>query len=542
MEYRRLMCEKKGLFLQKNKVESHKSWLNARKLLFKSAKEQVRARFPEQDEEVLAYEKSFLKEFQGVWKDSTREALLTECLKKDVVLAADFHAFAQSQRSHLRLLRDLQGQRPLVLALECFSAEDNVYIEAYLNGKLSEDEFLDQVKWESEWGFPWGHYKPLIAFCVAHSIPIFGINVSEDSLGLRDQFAASEIDRIKQIYPDSLCIAVYGEYHLAKPYLPNQLKKKNLHSVSVFQNSEDLYFKLARKSLEDKVDVLKGGVDRFCIMTSPPWVQWQSFQMFLDKYVDQDLDEDGVVVDYTDYVSTLIQFAGKDLGLHISTNHLDVFSPAQDNGWRIYDLELTPLESKWIKYNIENDRSFYFKKYDIAYLSRATINHAATLAGYYIQAQVSGLDAIKKNTENFTRFIWIEGWSFFVGKLINHKRKADSFENIQAQLKLISPDDGGRETFKVAMEQKFKELSYIMGQEIELESQYSADPNNIYEAAKILGSMMGNEIYSCFREGRVSVAQVREYLKYDIKNNDFEQVYYDLVRDLSSQNRKRRRK
>lgn len=527
--------------LKNKKVDLQKQWLMARKELLNHIKEQVQYRFGEVDKHVLSYQKEYDKEFLGAWKSTNFEQLYVQIQKADIVLGADFHAFSQSQRTHLRVLRDMPQQLPVVLALECFEPKDNVYIAKYLAGKMAESEFLKKVRWDSSWGFPWAHYKPLLALCRKMKIPVFGVNKAFKSRSIktihsRDKYSSREILKIKQQFPKSLVYVVYGDYHLAADHLPlalESLSSKKLNILRIFQNSEKLYFRLAKQEATHKVDVLKRNGSTFCILSSPPWVKWQSYQMYLDQYIDQDLDEEGEVVEYTDYVATLIKFVSKDLGLQVKSQSLEVYSSFQEDSWKIFKKDLSSLEKAWIKYHIKSDRSFLLPGHSFLYLSSPTINHASALAGYYLQSQLSG-NSVKVNIllERFLPLIWIEACSFFISKLINHKRKSEKLEQIQAHLAISSPKDKGREAFMIALEQRFREIAFCLGRDFGEFKYIPRSSFSYFEASKLLGGMLGDRIHDKFRGGELSVQQIKKILKEDVAHLDFNKTYYKWIKKL----------
>ena len=85
--------------------------------------------------------------------ESSFGKLIKEIEKARLILGADFHAYQQSQRSHLRILRSLDPSLPIVLGLECFEVQHQSYIDAYLAGVLTDDELLRKTKWKQRWGF-----------------------------------------------------------------------------------------------------------------------------------------------------------------------------------------------------------------------------------------------------------------------------------------------------------------------------------------------------------------------------------------------------
>lgn len=132
-----------------------RQWLLTRQRLLQQLKAQVAMRLGPQPRDVFGYAREYKREFDGRWQlcgnDEELSARLTET---QIVLGGDFHAFSQAQRSHLRLLRDLPKSRSVILGVECIESCDQDVVDSFLEGELTEEEFLDQVNWAEHWGSP----------------------------------------------------------------------------------------------------------------------------------------------------------------------------------------------------------------------------------------------------------------------------------------------------------------------------------------------------------------------------------------------------
>ena len=61
----------------------------------------------ERSEELKKYEAEYQKEFALIWEVSNFKELIQKVAQSRFVLAGDFHYFYQSQKTHLRILREL---------------------------------------------------------------------------------------------------------------------------------------------------------------------------------------------------------------------------------------------------------------------------------------------------------------------------------------------------------------------------------------------------------------------------------------------------
>ncbi|MBC7370109.1 MAG: ChaN family lipoprotein, partial [Bdellovibrionaceae bacterium] len=251
-------------------------WIRIRKELYRQMEAQAKIRLGGEDAELTHYRKEYEKEFGKKWQPSSREELFRRLQVSRLVLMGDFHALQQSQKTHLRVLKNFDTEKNLILCLECFEAEDQLKIDKFMAGKTSEREFLKSIEWSKKWGFPWDHFRPLVRWAQENKVPVYGLNRSARkrtaaSLRSRDLFAAQKLQSILKLHPDAILFAIYGDLHLAQGHIPDAIvklmgpafKKKIFR---LFQNSEKIYFQLLEKELESTVDVVELGKDSFCLL------------------------------------------------------------------------------------------------------------------------------------------------------------------------------------------------------------------------------------------------------------------------------------
>lgn len=513
-----------GLSLQK-------SWLVTRKKHLNQIKQQVEVHLGGLDTSMHSYQKSFEREFLGSWRESSFKRLYNAIANTQLVFGSDFHAFSQSQRTHLRILREIVGDRSVVLCLECVQAKDQEVVDEYLQGEITEKSFLKKVRWNEDWGFPWSYYKQLFEFAKNNQIKVQAINLhlpdfDEPSLHQRDEYVAEKICKVQTVIKADLYYVIFGEMHLAKSHLPSFFDHQK--PVIVFQNAERLYFKLAENSRESTVDVMESNHNRFCVMTSPPWVQWQNYLIFLEENVDYSLDEDESDMDVFDYMRNQMNIINHDLNIHSNIDEVKVITP---------DLELfewltgiSEENKKTLSYLISIDRSFYLPEKNIVYLSRVSTNHTAEMCGAVIQAKLSGRKKmVWQMPDNYIGQVWLEAISFFVSKLINHKRKASHIHDLKRKLAVMHPKDGGREVLLHALDQRLGEALIKLGHKQTQNRIQLKKPMLYYESARIVGQMLGDTIYNTYRAGRLSNEDIIGYLELNIFKKDFFARYYEIV-------------
>ncbi len=533
-----------------------KSWLQERKEILKKIKDQVRLYLGAESSDIARYGAAYKKDLSRPWKPSDWSEVFVAIEQSTVVFGGDFHPFAQAQRAHLRILRKLVQERPVVLALECVFQSDQPYVDQFLKGEIEEKVFLDKVQWNALWGFPWKHYRPLFEFAKKHKVPVIALNVEVDertgqTLISRDQLAADTLKAAIESDPDALFYVLYGDLHIASDHLPRILNEHFKHSqtvetTSIYLNSETIYFELAEKKLESQVEVVRFNDREFCVLSSPPWVKWHSYLMFLEENFDvglefededdeDDFDEWELQVDHTDHVSDLIKMIKAAIEVEADPNAIEVYSmddPQADVGARN---SLTPEEHEMAKSMIQGDRSFYIPKSGYMYLSKATVNHAATLAGQYIHAVLSGRNKMGWDfPKDFIASIWIEAMSFLLSKFVNPKRKAQTMTDLKKQLEAFDKEDRGREPLLLALDQKMIELLTIYAKQERAKVYLPREKSSYAFAAKFIGEILGDRYFVLYEKQILDIDNIRDLLRQDLFVKDFESFYFQQLRSLDN--------
>lgn len=520
-------------------------WIRIRKDLYRQMQAQVHIRLGGEDIELAKYRSEYDKEFNKKWQASTRDELFRRLQSSRLVLMGDFHALQQSQKTHLRVLKNFATEKPRVLCLECFEAEDQLKIDRFMKGRMSEREFLKAIEWTKKWGFPWEHYRPLIRWAQTHKVPVYGINRSlrkrtAASLQSRDLFAAQKLHGILKKHPEAIVFAIYGDLHLAQNHMPQELIrlegpgfKKRIFRL--FQNPEKIYFQLLERRLENSVDVVELSSRAFCLLNVPPWVKWQNYLMYLEQTYDLGLDDGEDAIDYTDHISSYVKIISEELGKPLLGDDLSVYTAQDAHIWERLEKHFSVQEMKWIELLIEDENSFYLPSLGIGYLARPTVNHAATLAAKYVHAKwSSSTRSFFEMPQDFLRQIWIEGLAYFGSKIINHKRKTDTVLDLRAALTSRSSGVQNKEPLMLALSQKMRELMVVSNRPQARVVKAPRRKSSYVLAATLLGGMMGERLYAAYRKNLLSKATLSGFLKKSLMEDSFDIAYYEMMEIIES--------
>ncbi|MGE5130111.1 MAG: ChaN family lipoprotein [Sphingomonadaceae bacterium] len=122
----------------------------------------------------------------GTWFSTSGDApreiaaseLLGEAAKRDIVLLGEQHDDADHHVWQLETLAALRALRPqMVIGFEQFPRRAQPVLDAWIAGRLTEKQFLEQSQWQKFWSFPPELYMPLFRFARINQIPMVALNV-----------------------------------------------------------------------------------------------------------------------------------------------------------------------------------------------------------------------------------------------------------------------------------------------------------------------------------------------------------------------------
>lgn len=549
---------KKSNPTQGSKKKADHEWIRIRYHLYQKTYAQVQRMLGEESLGLRKYRASYEKECKGPWLVSSRTDLRKEVASSTLVLLGDFHALKQSQRTQLRVMQSYhewnqkrRKKQGIVLAVEFFSWMHQGVLEKYLKDEMSENEFLTTIEWSKTWGFPWSHYLPLIHWAKAHSIPIYGINKKQtqrnaSSLRFRDRYSAEVLANIREKHPDSIIFVIYGDLHLAGPHLPREIdnRLRQEKTLKIFQNSEKIYFELMDRGLDLKVDVVRLAERKFCILSVPPWVKWQTYLNVLESFLIREgfSDEE---MDYTDQIELYLRLYSEEFEIPFPEGSSEVFTASDERHrgapaaptslWRKLEKAVPRTLLSDYKYMIENSQSFYIPEIAASYLAKASVNHFSELAMGAIYARLSGWSQRPPAGQaHFSRLIWLEAVLYFGTKVVNPRRKTDMIRDIQQSLALRVTNKESREILQLALRRKIFEKGLRAGKEVQLPPSVKVRSSTYIEASRLLGGMLGEKLYFAYHEGLVSPEKLLDWLRQDLGRGQFEKFYFGLLKQIDS--------
>lgn len=444
--------------------------IGIQKRLARELKERIYGRVTGQSAAERRYFNEYKKLFRRRFTVTDKAALVREILKSDIVYVGDYHTLRQAQKSLQRILRAvLRRKRDVALALEMVHSRHQSQIDRFLSGAITETQFLREIDYLNTWGFNWRHYRMLFRMAKEHGFPVIGLNCAPDNpklnfaerMRLRDFHAAAALASARAAHPGRLFLTLYGDLHVAPSHLPELTRRQaellggqrggSLRDLIIYQNSETVYWKLAQRHLENRVDVVRFNAREWCVMNTVPVAKWQSF-LFWDENranyslqfktewydynelatrpdgddeEDDDWEEQSPGVDMSEQVAQVARTLARFLKIRgVKTDALQVFTAEHLN---VLDElgrrgNLSRAQLKAVARRITLRENFYLPAATSVYLSDLSLNHAAELAAEYLRHQCAGEDVPANRQSDFYARVLRSALGFFGSLVINHKR------------------------------------------------------------------------------------------------------------------------
>jgi hypothetical protein len=251
----------------------------------------------------------FSQEFDSFESACTPDEVLNDAIAANLVWVGDYHALTRSQLYVVELLREMARRKDnLALAVEPIFGRSQEVLDRWMSGKISEQEFLERIRYYEEWGCEWSGYKAIFETARDLNIPVYGVDCHPRndmrSIGRRDLGVARRIGRLIEQNPKQTLIVVFGESHLAKNHLPGRvrgiLKRKGIQAreLVILQNIDTLYWELQETGLRETRTV-RVREDCYCVFNATPIEKYESFRQYLQKCIEEDSTGDWTLLAQT---------------------------------------------------------------------------------------------------------------------------------------------------------------------------------------------------------------------------------------------------
>jgi uncharacterized iron-regulated protein len=148
------------------------------------------------------------------------ETLMSRLDHVQVVYAGEMHTSVEDHRIQLHILKALFSRNPSVmLAMEMFPRDEQAVLDRFSRGKISEQSFIKEAKWEKVWGYPYGLYRDILEFARNRNIRIIGLNAPPSIVGKIARSGLSSLTAKERS-------RVAAHFHLDDPIHRDYVKKE----------------------------------------------------------------------------------------------------------------------------------------------------------------------------------------------------------------------------------------------------------------------------------------------------------------------------
>jgi hypothetical protein len=526
--------------------------IKLRKKIYKNLKEKASS-YESRTREINEYYADQEKFSNRKFKICDINQIKSKVLKSDLFFLGDFHTFDQNIRNVLRILRFIISEnKNCILALEMISSDHQLQVDAYMEGHLTDLEFLETIDYHDSWRFPWTHYKLIFELAKKNNIKVIALNTN-GSLKERDIHASEIIENISIENQDSKILVLYGELHITINKIPALMKEKcpNLVQTIIHQNLDEVYWKLIKQDIEQ--GVISFSENEYCIVSAPPWIKYESMIYWYENLCDDpDFDiheyiiENGKKIFSEDTSENFLLICSdiiNHLEFEIDLNIIEDFNLYDHTNLSFVEeklkLSLRPSLFNFYKYLIETNKSFRFPSNTTFYCSSYSMNRISYLAGIHIFHYFLGAEnnvAIetlnsKSNQNKFFLFTFENMFGYFFSKIINPHRKCEMYKDLK-RMSTSSKDENSK---------RILEKSLLLLDRDRFSSILAGMPlKDIYEISLNVGHILGEYLYLNYSKGNKQSFDQTQFFNIKINQKEFCKVRKELLKNQLYQDASKR--
>lgn len=537
-------------------MKSRDRLLRLQKRLYLSLKRQADRLLGAPPKPILRYQREFERDFPSRLKyrpTVTKNELIREIRSAHVTFIADFHTFPQAQRTALRILRDsVRPDEEWVVGLEMIPTHRQPELDAFQKGEMTLEDFLEAIRYDEIWGFPWRNYAPIFDWARENGIRLIGLNqprevlrqslptgatlrrVREDTeLQDRDRWAAGVLTDLFAGNKRLKVVVLYGELHIASSHIPKELQTlsrsylgKPLRCVSLHQNHDRTYWQIAEIGQETKTEAVALKSDCYCVFSSTPWTKLESLVSWAEggaageSEVALDLDEfSDPLSSIRSYVDHLAAFFKVE---SVSCDDLTVYSIDQADF--IDELpadRLAARELALIRHHVHSHQRLFIPRLNVAYLGGRSQNSAVEIAATHLfRSKIGDRALLIQDYESLSQAVLESAFGFLGSLILNPKRKCDLPEDHRQRIRSITK--GSPESFRyekwtrsLALKALQHESKMIARESFRFPGISQAISSRrhapaLHLSARFMGQILGKKLHQSLLDGKIDLDAVRE--------------------------------
>jgi uncharacterized iron-regulated protein len=513
----------------------HRRVLQLQRRILQTIRSEVRRVLGRQPAALRRYYEAYKREFRGEFELSSKEDLLRACRESDVILVGDYHTFGQSQKAALKLLEELvewygEGSAPIALGLEMVPSEHQAALGEFMSGNISEADYLASTRYDATWGFSWDSFRRFLHFAKDHKLPVLALNDPNGTLEQRDAHAADLIANFRATHPSYKLFTVFGDLHLSRTHLPQQLRRhlKELETkarvLTVFQNSEQVYWRLAQRGLAEKGNVVRLHERRYCIMNAAPWVKLQSYLEWAESSELFDIEE-GAGPQMHEIAQDNVKNLAVALDLPVPENLDFTVQSAQTLGFFANGGAISGMprpQKKLLQAHVLGARTFFLPQAHLLYVPSPSVNTLCEGSALVLFAALSSQELLYDDpSRQFHAAALTAAIAYFGSKILNPRRKCDLEDDwrIADEAKLSSRALPRQRLMKRVARLTLSHLNanrtFLRGQPYRL-PRIPRGPSRtslFLETSRAVGEILGEKLYAAFLGRALPITEVQNLFR-----------------------------
>lgn len=501
--------------------------------------------------ELTEYLKAQVVNSQKKFSIKSMDDLKKRVLESRFIFLGDFHTFDQNIRNVLRIVKYIITEnKNCVLGLEMIDIGHQFYLDTYMEGHLTDLEFLELINYHDSWRFPWTHYKLIFDLAKEYNIKVHALN-SKGTLLERDRKVSQKLKELYEKDPKKNFIVFFGELHITPNKMPKLVKERipNENQLIIHQNLDHVYWEL------NKIDLEQGIVSfsdfEYCIVSAPPWIKYESMIYWYENLCDDpDFDIHEYIIengkkffsdDTHESFSNISQNFSKHLQLQIDEDDIEDYNLYDHTNLDFIQENLSKNLPKnlfnFYKYLIETNKSFRLPHTNQYYCSSYSMNRMSYISGVHLfytyikdVVDIKEIQFSKSKKNKFFLFVYEALFGHFFSKIINPHRKCPLYLDIKnSQNENSSINLQAAEIATSILDHK-KYTPYLL---------QGVSYEDLYETALLIGHLLGEYLYLKVRTLE-SISLNKEIKKIKLTSSYFSYILNLALKDQDYKNHQKR--
>jgi uncharacterized iron-regulated protein len=109
------------------------------------------------------------------------EEMIAHISSKELIFVGEAHDNPDHHLIQVQILQAVASRSPsLAVGMEFFQKHQQPIVDRYVQGEITEKEFLEAVEWKKTWGFDYHFYRPLMQLSRERKYRVLAINAPND--------------------------------------------------------------------------------------------------------------------------------------------------------------------------------------------------------------------------------------------------------------------------------------------------------------------------------------------------------------------------